>query len=497
MKAKLSIDDLCAKHGNDEAHSRHVTALALALFDALGAELGMAPSDRRLLEAACRLHDIGFRKDPGGHPRTGAQIVMREGLRGFSDAGRRLVAAAILLHPRDYHPALRHPYVARLRDPGRALRLGAFLRVADALDHSHLQDATIKAVDLTGRTVRVLVASGWYAGNAAWADTKADLWRERLPLGIQFTAAGPERARPLFRGVVREEDTVLGAARRILYSQCRVMADCRSGALASDDPACVHDLRVAIRRFRMALRFFRPHLPAAPARRLNERVSRLADRLGPIRDAQVWMEFLDAPARERFAADPAWRAYRARQDAVQRRLLRLLRQILSSAECSALMRAIIRFLRIQVPDRERRAPPLPFAPHAARRVRRLYARILDERHLTPETPGEEFHRLRRLVRRARYWAEFAAPALGGHVQRLALRLKAVADALGDIHDMDVHLRRLARQTSAPVLRARLKGNVAELRQSFWHDYDRAWQNLREKRFRTRMLARLARQRRQG
>ena len=44
----------------DPAHSEQVTALALALFDGLRLLHGYGPGERRLLEIAGRLHDIGW-----------------------------------------------------------------------------------------------------------------------------------------------------------------------------------------------------------------------------------------------------------------------------------------------------------------------------------------------------------------------------------------------------------------------------------------------------
>jgi len=44
----------------DPVHSEQVTTLALALFDGLCGLHGYGPGERRLLEIAGRLHDVGW-----------------------------------------------------------------------------------------------------------------------------------------------------------------------------------------------------------------------------------------------------------------------------------------------------------------------------------------------------------------------------------------------------------------------------------------------------
>ena len=96
--SRLSVAELCAKHGNEDMHANHVTALALQLFDATRGLVGAPAGDRPLLEAACRLHDVGYSVNPRRHAQMGREIVRQEGLKGFTDAQREDIAAAIFLH---------------------------------------------------------------------------------------------------------------------------------------------------------------------------------------------------------------------------------------------------------------------------------------------------------------------------------------------------------------------------------------------------------------
>ena len=84
------------------------------------------------------------------------------------------------------------------------------------------------------------------------------------------------------------------------------------------------------------------------------------------------------------------------------------------------------------------------------------------------------HRLRKRCRRERYNAEFAVPLFGPEVADLAKRLKDVADALGDIHDMDVYLERLEKFSlpSPKSLRKRLKKLRGKYLKAFAGVWDR-------------------------
>ncbi|MBN1268508.1 MAG: CHAD domain-containing protein [Kiritimatiellae bacterium] len=488
---RLTSEKLYEKYGCERAHTAHVTALALRLFDRVRPAARLTASDRRLLEAAARLHDVGFSADPARHALAGARIALREGLPGFTDRERACVAGIILLHPRKLGSALRHPLVPRARDRRRMLRLGAILRVADGLDHSHLQDASIESARLQRGTLVVRVCSEWYRGNVPWAEAKADLWRQHFPIGIRFADVSPARRKYLFSGVVRPGDSILDVAGRVLYSQYRTMADNKDGALAGASPDYLHDIRVALRRIRMALRLFRAPLAETSAARINKDLAALARKLGPIRDVQVWARFLgQRTLHHRFGRDPAWRRFRDAELIRDRKALDTLRGILNGDEYVGLMHRIICLLRAEIPRRMRAGEPEDFDPYAAYKLRRLYRRSLAEPQLTPVAAPEAFHDLRRLVRRGRYWSEFAAPALGRFADDLAGRFKAVADALGDIHDMDVHLSRIAKNATLGPLRAPFAAAVAEMRLGFWADFDHAWRRLKDKEFRRHVLAKL-------
>lgn len=130
----------------DESHGLHVARLALSLFDQLMEIHGLDPDDRRLLLAAAILHDIGGFISRKAHHKHSLYIIKRSELPGLSPT-EMLIVGNIARYHRKNIPKSSHPDFMRLSEAqrDRATRLAALLRVADALDRSHLQ--AVKGVD--------------------------------------------------------------------------------------------------------------------------------------------------------------------------------------------------------------------------------------------------------------------------------------------------------------------------------------------------------------
>ena len=485
----LSIDELLSAHRNETPHTEHVATLALRLFDRLHAALRVPGRERRLLEAACRLHDIGFAANPDNHVAAGAELVMREGVRGFTPTQCQLLAAVILLHPRCYHDHLDHSIVQTLGSPSRACRLAAFLAVADGLDHAHAQNASLTSIRHGKGRVAVTVRSPGFPGNAHWAAKKAVLWNETFPLRMDIRLAPEPADRLLFGGIVRGRDERLEALRKLLDVQYRIATDNIPGTLAGQDPEPLHDLRVAMRRFRSALRMFRGPVRHTQAESLRAGIGDMSAALGPVRDSQVWLAFLTGPKRQRCTLDPDWPAYLATQRADDDTHLDALRGVLNGESFSTLRRRMACFLRTDLVVLRDAADPHAYAPFAATRILALYGKITREKHRLADMQPEALHNLRKRCRQLRYWSEFAAPALDSLTGPLARRAKDLADALGDVHDRDMHLARRAAD-SRHALPA-LDGELALLRARAGRASVKAWSQLRRKAFRRDVLREIA------
>ncbi len=128
------------KYHFDEAHARHVAEHALSLFDQLAEEHGLDRHARLLLEVAALLHDIGNFVRSSGHHKHSQYLVANSEIFGFSREDIRIISNLVRYH-RKVPPQSSHPGFSSLRREHRlmVLKLGAILRIADALDRSHSQ----------------------------------------------------------------------------------------------------------------------------------------------------------------------------------------------------------------------------------------------------------------------------------------------------------------------------------------------------------------------
>ncbi len=124
----------------DEAHARHVTELAVSLFDQLAGLHGLEPDDRRILIAGAMLHDVGQHVSYRKHHKHSLYLIVHSEIPGISPSELPLVALVARYHRRA-DPQADHYLYADLTEAerSRVARISAILRVADSLDREHLQ----------------------------------------------------------------------------------------------------------------------------------------------------------------------------------------------------------------------------------------------------------------------------------------------------------------------------------------------------------------------
>ena len=79
-------------------HSRHIARLALRIFDSTGHIHGLRIHDRRLLEFASLLHDIGHHIAGKDHNKHGAYIIRHSRIHGFTAPEIDIVADLVRYH---------------------------------------------------------------------------------------------------------------------------------------------------------------------------------------------------------------------------------------------------------------------------------------------------------------------------------------------------------------------------------------------------------------
>ena len=283
---------------------------------------------------------------------------------------------------------------------------------------------------------------------------------ERFPARLQHHSKS-DRGFQLSRGLTPSPaksklpaitpDLTTGDGLQVIGRAClsHLLANERS-LIEHHDPEAVHQMRVALRRFRSALKLFRPVLSPDSVQELLVDIRWLLGHLGPARDADVLMDEIITPARQALPQNQAlahfaqdWRTMRD--------------QAFSLAVCSV---AEPRFTRMAIAlgqwlenaDWKATQPALStrplrdYAVKVLRKGRKKMLRLGGKSLLS--LPPEQRHQIRILGKQVRYASEFFAPLFTGssHSSFIAL-LCELQDQLGQLNDIMVARQQLGKTTA--------------------------------------------------
>ncbi len=128
------------KYRYDAPHAKKVAQLAVRLFDELRAEHGLTDRHRILLEVAALLHDIGNYVNLRGHHKHTQYLLSVSEVFGLSQDDMAVVGNVARYHRRASPQKSHLPYMALDRETRVEVnKMGALLRLANALDADHLQ----------------------------------------------------------------------------------------------------------------------------------------------------------------------------------------------------------------------------------------------------------------------------------------------------------------------------------------------------------------------
>jgi len=239
----------------------------------------------------------------------------------------------------------------------------------------------------------------------------------------------PQKARE-FR--VKPDMSPEQAMRGIVRNAYRHLRANQAGVLESGNPEYVHQMRVAVRRLRSALRMF-PHSGADDLRsRCDTALRELGSALGSVRDLDVFGEAVLSVLHglPRPQARAARAAITGRVGAARARV----REYLQAPDYERLTTRIALWLAKEAPDVDDEV-----LMHLARRqLARLYKRVARgaARLESLDEPGR--HRLRVRIKRARYAAEFfSALYPRDAVLPYVAALSDLQDCLGSLTDINM------------------------------------------------------------
>lgn len=226
----------------------------------------------------------------------------------------------------------------------------------------------------------------------------------------------------------------MAAFRAIALACIDQMQRNHAGAVSSDDPEYIHQLRVGTRRLRAALRLFAPLLPAGRDEEVLPPLRGMMGLLGRARDYDILLAEIVDPVISALPDEPRLAALAAivtdRRHAARRQAV----AYLTSREFGHLMLQLAAHCGEQEPTGT--ASPETTAGFAAARLRKLRRKVRELADAARPDDPVGLHALRIGIKRLRYALEFFSALGRGKAQRRLIGTLAEAQGtLGQFNDL--------------------------------------------------------------
>ncbi|CAN5449894.1 hypothetical protein BH18ACI1_BH18ACI1_07320 [soil metagenome] len=234
-------------------------------------------------------------------------------------------------------------------------------------------------------------------------------------------------------------------AAKVLRVRFEEVLEKRDAALHSEDIEGVHDMRVATRRLRSALRDFARLMKKKPLKQVKKDLKQIADALGAARDqdvAVVALEKLRKKSRDKQTREGIGKLIEERRSLREQAQIGLI-ETLAVAMIEDLQR---RFNKaIDEATRQKKSARIVSFNEAGRDV---VGKSLEEfcdlsKNIYAPFTDEPLHELRISAKRLRYAIELYTACWGKHIAPFADEVADMQSFLGEVHDADVWLESLS------------------------------------------------------
>jgi exopolyphosphatase/guanosine-5'-triphosphate,3'-diphosphate pyrophosphatase len=177
---------LAKRYQSDPSHGEHVGNLCNRFFESLTDLHQLTPHDALLLKVAAILHEVGTYVSPRAHHKHSEYLILNSEVFGLNRLDVTIVALVARYH-RHSGPRLDHPSYAALStdDRIRVSKLAALLRVADALERTHVQRVEHMEIRREADKLRIRLPGLADAAVERLAmDSKADLFEQVFGLHV-------------------------------------------------------------------------------------------------------------------------------------------------------------------------------------------------------------------------------------------------------------------------------------------------------------------------
>lgn len=253
---------------------------------------------------------------------------------------------------------------------------------------------------------------------------------------FQGTHPAPVRARP---AALAADMSVKDAFKTIAWSTLGHLQANAPGVQQAKDPEYLHQMRVALRRFRSLFGVFADVLPPAAAPLVAE-LKWLAGALGPARDWDVFMTETLPPIRGEFGEHAGLAAFEKHCMRARSAAQRVAVRAVDSKRYQRLMLNLGAWLTAEAwaggeATEGRAAAQAPVREFAAAVLSRRAAQVAKRGRRLPQLTGPELHRLRISIKKLRYTTDFFASVYDArHVRDTRMLLARLQDILGAIND---------------------------------------------------------------
>ena len=319
-----------------------------------------------------------------------------------------------------------------------ARRLAALLNLASTLAEQSPNEADVVATKENGKGFCLCVRGLPEGEERRQAMKGTELWNRVMPYATTLEAV--PRDIPIQDAMLRPDHTLEEALHLIVRKQLRQFLSRIYGLSCSEDLEYVHEMRVATRRMRAAMKLFKSAV-SPPLLSLKAEAKEFASTLGRVRDLDVFREFL-LDYRETLRDEDPF-------------LLGLIDEVESRRS-----QGYEELLNIFTPQRmeafrDRHSwilgPPQRHAGKGAALLSESAPRLIKKRlkkalrygpSLKKNAP-EENHALRIRCKGCRYAAEFLVDLYPDGLQNLVSPMTKMQDLLGNVHDTDVYEEKIA------------------------------------------------------
>ncbi len=188
----MKLDNIYDKYCKNTQHACEVKKYAVMIFDVLKQSVesfkNLPQKAQDYLAQAALLHDIGYVVEKKSHHKHTMNIIIDEGIQGFSPEEILIIANIARYHRGSFPDINKHEKYADLSENNRILvsKLGAVLRLADGLDKPHKNLVLRMEAKETADTVELYLKTIGFKPNLKMAEEKKDLLEFVLQKKVKF-----------------------------------------------------------------------------------------------------------------------------------------------------------------------------------------------------------------------------------------------------------------------------------------------------------------------